>query len=334
MPVLRPTLVLPFLLPACTIEEARLGSTSSSLADSKCTLTTCGENTSKLGLAPFHWLHPKETSEEGMRVVHFRKGLFTYMDVRVVGAQLLGDVGAITYAGAALKDSVLRIEDTKNDIQYDVKIDGVSSMPYYEDGVDGGAGVVPVYKFSYTVVGGVGTPRDTCEQAVVTKEWGAPSNYSVIFTGDEYNVVGGYVSAIGDIGGWFNIACVGDAKAKQLSIRQAEPGNTPGFTTKIEDRTAALFMFRADYCGVGQPYTVPHTPLDWENAGGWNTLDQEPTLRTVEAIWNETGAICVSNPRINDVDTGHLICGSKPACTQDQIDNWQNIGGRFITINP
>jgi hypothetical protein len=158
-----------------------------------------------------------------------------------------------------------------------------------------------------------------------------PPYHALIFRGDRYDAETGDVIATGEEAGpWFNIACAGDALSKILVIRHAEAANVAAFPTSSGQREAALRMFRADYCGAGEPNTVLGTPIDWANVGGWNHLNQPVTLDNVEAIWRETGAVCVSNPRVIALED--LACDI-PTCTQDQIDHWQQYGD-LVTINP
>src|SRR3954470_4686936 len=91
--------------------------------------------------------------------------------------------------------------------------------------------------------------------------------------------------------------------------------------------TACIHMARADYDGDGKSDTVPGTPVDaWDvDAGGspaqhdigckmivgnsrkYGGQQDESCSMWVEAMWDELGAICVNNPRYQDLQ---LAAGS------------------------
>jgi hypothetical protein len=98
---------------------------------------------------------------------------------------------------------------------------------------------------------------------------------------------------------WNHLACVDDALAKRTINDQHKP-------TEPAVNRAALRMWTADYCG-GRPFTIRGKFIDWD----------DPNL-PIEAHWNETGAACLTKPRIvveNGKDT-------VPKKTGKMLDKW------------
>jgi hypothetical protein len=132
-----------------------------------------------------------------------------------------------------------------------------------------------------------------------------------VFQGDRYDVPSGSVTAIGDAAlPWFNIACNDDAMWKLFLMRHTQASQAQNITTTREQRTGALRSIRADYCGTGHPYTKQGTDVDWLNIGGWLTHDAV-AYPNVEAIWGETGALCLDTRRFDD---GKAIACALPSC--------------------
>ena len=119
--------------------------------------------------------------------------------------------------------------------------------------------------------------------------------HAVLFDDDKFDADA--LQVTGERRDWFNIGCAGSALAKQFLTGNAKAAAaTLGYTTTISQRTAHLKMLAADYCGMGDAFTVYGTDLSWEGASG-----QFSTVvpgQAVEALWTETGARCVNTPRI------------------------------------
>lgn len=78
---------------------------------------------------------------------------------------------------------------------------------------------------------------------------------------------------------WLNLACVDDALAKRTMHHQT--------TSDISRNRAFLRMWTADYCG-GVPFTKRGEGINWKKQGNLE----------IEAQWSETGATCVTAPRV------------------------------------
>ncbi len=78
---------------------------------------------------------------------------------------------------------------------------------------------------------------------------------------------------------------------------------------------AMVRMYRADYCGDGVSHTVTGTPIDIESDDGNLTHD---TAWPVEAGWNDSGVVCLNNPRKTFVNVNGLPC-QPPPCTDEVL---------------
>lgn len=125
--------------------------------------------------------------------------------------------------------------------------------------------------------------------------------------------------------GWVTLACAGSAAAKLALLGY---GPHAKFTddsepASVAQRQATLKMITADYCGTGHAYTHPGMPLWWENQSGTVIPNTEPG--TLEAIWNERGAVCLDDPRV--VELEEVQCAI-PRCDEFTLDN-----GEWVTYN-
>src|SRR5262249_22024159 len=140
---------------------------------------------------------------------------------------------------------------------------------------------------------------------------------------------------------WFNLACAGTLTAKMHLMRHTNAGAwtaaswTPGhevtdpaapFHTDVPQRRAMVKMFAADYCGTGDAFTVDGQPLMYDDSKHWfapgssgvaamhvaadGTLS--PSGSTMEALWTDHGALCVSRPRHVDRTAVPCLGGSSP----------------------
>lgn len=87
---------------------------------------------------------------------------------------------------------------------------------------------------------------------------------------------------------WLNLACVDDALAKRTLHHQ--------MTANDAENRAVLRMWTADYCG-GLPFTMRGEGINWS---------KKPNLE-IEAQWTETGATCLTAPRILRNEQGQPI---------------------------
>jgi hypothetical protein len=102
----------------------------------------------------------------------------------------------------------------------------------------------------------------------------------------------------------FLIGCAGHAIAKQhLTGHTKAASHYLLWTTTINQRTANLKMITGDYCGNGNPFTVAGEKIKWQDEWSYyNTVDDPayfPMTKVLEARWDENGATCLNEPRVN-----------------------------------
>ncbi len=130
--------------------------------------------------------------------------------------------------------------------------------------------------------------------------------------------------------GWVTLACRSEAvyKMKLMNYGPNDAFNGGSAPATFKQRQATLKMFTADYCGTGKSYTEQGTPVTWNNASGTvNTYPKfylgPPLLR--EARFNESGATCLSNPRIvplADVECALPSCDGPAYSTPAEWSTW------------
>jgi hypothetical protein len=114
---------------------------------------------------------------------------------------------------------------------------------------------------------------------------------------------------------WLTLACVGEAmyKVKRMDYGpNGRQGPNGGLTTPAQ-RTAALKMVTADYCGTGKSFTEDNTQLLFNNNTRTVQLGDMRQLVHLEAYWDEHGARCITKPRLAPLDKVLGAC-SLPKC--------------------
>lgn len=320
------------LASACTDDSGLdVGTVEQAAGGNDCSKFICGENSPIIGGLPFFELDQtgvKAAPDSGLRITGFKLNGES-LQVRVIGARLGGmTANNVLLQGNALVGAKLYLENDQG-TTFVVNLEGVAqNQPYWEGGNDGT--LLESYKLTWTQEPGGGTPRNLCPVLTSTAEWSTPPYHALIFRGDRYDAKTGKVAAVGAATGpWFNIACAGDVLAKLLVTRHAEAAQAAGYMTTAKQRTAAIRMFRADYCKTGSN-TQLGVPIDWANVGGWNWLGVPPAPANVEAIWDHNGAVCLNTPRF--IAAGDVPCAID-ACTAADIGQWQQLGA-LITVNP
>lgn len=250
---------------------------------------------------PFHELNLHGASNAaGFAVVGIRKGNTPY-DLEVKGSTLTAHprtANGSPLTGAALVGLVLDLRDASGDA-YALQFAAAGATTYWAGSPD----VVPVYSLTYT--GAVQhMPQPLCTAGL---------NEAILFTGDRYDAARKTVTATGaPTEGWVNIACAATALAKLYLVRHTEASQQVP-TTRAE-RQAMLKMFTADVCGDGTSFTVHGQPLLWADAKGITRFGATPDAH--EAVWNETGAVCMDQPRRPELaDAITARCGPLPRCT-------------------
>lgn len=295
----------------------------------------CGGNGPVAGGMPFYELDmtgvlPSQTSK--LRIVSFVDSFNAPLKLDVVGFRLRGirPNNAIVI-GPALVGAKIVIQSMTSPTQYRITIDSVINIQHYWELGDDGT-TIPSYGMSVVQIGGGARREPLCkipnEDTIMFQ---AGPYDALIYRGDRYDRDTGAIYATGAAtGNWFNIACLGDTLAKLLVTRHAEPAQNATHLTSMNQRTAMLRMFRADYCGDGTPQTTAGTPIDFANPGGWNVLDEALTPANIEAIWNAGGAVCMNQQRHPEIVSP---CKLPAPCTAAQIAA-PFASGEIVTLIP
>jgi hypothetical protein len=99
---------------------------------------------------------------------------------------------------------------------------------------------------------------------------------------------------------WLTLACAGEAmyKVKRMDYGPNGRQGPGGGLTTPGQRTAALKMVTADYCGTGKSFTDDSTPLLFHNSKYSVQVADIKQVVAIEAFWDEHGARCISRPRL------------------------------------
>jgi hypothetical protein len=165
---------------------------------------------------------------------------------------------------------------------------------------------------------------------------------TVAFEGDRVDPRDKTINNGAPLNDWFNLGCAGHTLAK-LYINRYSINTQP--VDHWEQRQAMLKMFVADYCGVGEAFTRAGEPIAWKGghhpnypAGVQLTTAEKP----LDARWDENGAICVMNPRMqisshpdwslefqspDAITRIHDLCPKLPICANE---NPQDLDGALV----
>jgi hypothetical protein len=203
--------------------------------------------------------------------------------------------------------------------------------------------------WSYVFKYGLLTSTDRaflCKERVqLHAEWGMlASQAALVFTGDRYSAPDKLVTATGiDAGSWFNVACAGTAVAKMHLLRHTEAGILPASsfcperTTSREERTAMLKMITDDICGTGHSFTRDGKDVFYMDRQGFHPFNLREG-RPPEAIWTESGAVCVTQPRLQNEDPGTLAaianeCPDRLVPCDQYLPDWPQYGYGYSANN-
>jgi ADYC domain len=190
--------------------------------------------------------------------------------------------------------------------------------------------------------------------SVTEPDWQDSEHYALIFTGDRYHPTTKTVDDAPAGTTWFNLACAATAPAKMHLMRHtnAGAGTDRAYATTVSERNAMLKMFTADYCGDGNNtavdgtmYTVDGQRLLYGDSRNWYTPPAgvplfsvnsssgvlSPAGTTIEALWTERGATCLTRPRLSS--RSNVRCAATIApCNPEQIAHW-TASNHVISVN-
>jgi hypothetical protein len=282
-----------------------------------CQPWNCGSNGAWLGgNIIFHELdaHGVWANSRGVKILSFQDRHGIPLTLDIVGDQLV----AIQRDGTVLPDPPmdgwvlnLTVGSTPGTpgTLYDLIItkDSPDTTPFWVASSISHASA-PVYLFNYKPHNSDCPLRSLC-QPTTDPETISFSGRALIFTADRYDADRKTVKLPNqpDDGNalWFNIACAGTTIAKMHLLRHTVAGSAPTTPPRIERRQAVLKMLAADYCGTGSPlFTRDGHPLQYSfSPPTWANVrppPPPPPVRSLDAIWNENGAVCLNAARLED----------------------------------
>jgi hypothetical protein len=323
---------------ACVPAELELDSLTLEVGET-CPSWDCGANGPVINGFPVDELNlAGAPSSSGFVIIQFISADAMFLTLDVQGGEFRGldGQGDTVVDGASVVGSTIMVHDGTR--FWEIEIAGYTSA--LEDWVEP-AGFVSAYHLRYR-------PRgrtewiDMCKDprsAAADPNWpNGHETYALLVEGERYDPVAKTVQAA-DVSDedWFNIACAGSALSKMVLMRY-DPRIAPGsvYHTTPQERQATLKMLTADYCGTGRSFTVSGHPLLWENDAGSHMIEAGD-VDTLEAVWDENGATCLSTPRLLAKEPGILAdiqteCALPPPCT-DPDPGWAG-SGEWRTHNP
>lgn len=267
------------------------------------------------------------------------------------------------FSHAGLVGTIVKLE--KDGRSYDLKIDGIdeNSLRFWAGDT---AEIVPFYRIVVRAPGEQDFKNPVCRQNIAAQDkvWTPVEHSAIAFAGDRYDPVLKRVADEDRGKTWFNLACAGSATAKLHLMRHTNAGawtaatwsqgtdvraSDAPFHTDPLQRQAMLKMFAADYCGTGDGFTVDGQPLLYDDSRHWFAPRSigvaavsvaadgslAPAGSTMEALWTENGALCVTRPR--RVDRTAVPClgatSPLPQCTPDLMRGWDT-RVHVISANP
>lgn len=293
----RPLLVATALLAytACTPELEALDRVSQAMGEDQCPPWSCGANTPVMNGTPVDEFFQSGVpgGDEFRAKALIKQG--QSFGVRVVGGALYGvdGLGNVVLQGAGVVGGVLRL--VRDGKLYDIHVLGLGRVMTWTDPVH----TLPTYHLGYSLPGSPTVSFvDLCNDPPVGDPlWSGLETHALLVEGERYDRDAKQVSSASGKG-WVNIACAGSAVAKMTLMRyDARIPLGDAHATTATQRTAALKMITADYCGTGRSFTEMGTPLRWENQGNW-VVPSQNAESSREALWTESGALCLGTPRL------------------------------------
>lgn len=273
--------------------------------DPECTSYLCG-NSPEVPYAGYHELNlAGESNAQGITIqtvggrAAIRKGLMTY-ELTVDQSRLRGlDNGVLALTGQDLVGAEIVLLQHGTPL-YAIYIEAVRQIAFPFQ-----VGTLETYRFTWHEVGKLPVPdQHLCNGPMLfppKKEGyevflGMEADETLVFEGDRIDADAKTMSQHPDPD-WFNFGCAGRTLAKLHLSGQTCAARGPTCTDKAawRLRQASLKMLVADYCGKGQAFTKPGTPLVW--TGGPFYYAQSPA--DLEARWTEAGAACIGRPRLD-----------------------------------
>lgn len=161
-----------------------------------------------------------------------------------------------------------------------------------------------IYRMSY--YDSNNAPQHLCDSSDPDGDWLTVLPHEI--------VVPGKTHVITEDTDWFTLACVGEAAFKMKMLGYSR--YSPSAPTK-DERVATIRMVTADYCGTGTSFTTAGVPVAWSDRSG--TVSPPFAEVSMEAQWDEGGAVCLNTPRQFPIESIEDECGAIPKCTTNWV---------------
>lgn len=323
------TLVFGLLAAGCGLDGDVLG--SASWAAWGCG-SMCGQN-GRIIDVPFHELHlGGQPNIQGTTLVTAIDSMGQTVALSAKDGVLYGRAAGGVSAPLDVSSRIV-VNAYDSDLgsfhDFELRIEAIAIAPYWV----GPAGA-PTTSYRVTYAPPLGGPeRDLCPSGERSDR--LPPHHFVALTGDRYDSKTATVT-VGDAASrWVSFGCAGSAISKVHLGRHTEVGSDGTHQTTRAQREALLKMYVADYCGDGTSYTQTGHPLAYIDDLGWFkglNWDGDPDeIDTIEALWNERGALCLDEPRLVDRKEVHCI-DELPSC-KEMLDDWTD-AAHLLSANP
>jgi hypothetical protein len=201
-------------------------------------------------------------NDAGFQITGFVKNKRRYR-LDVSNGKLAGYSGGFVIAHNGLVGAQIVITNiNKPGLEYLLQITAVTHPAYWAKNSAGVYGNVEAYQFQWTVNDG-NDPQWTklCSGSALSLDENLGPNDTVLYEGDRIVLDSRTMLPALDPS-WINFGCGGTAVAKLYMNGHVQAAQVDGYTTDTGERQTLLKMFSADYCGIGEAFTVPGQPLD------------------------------------------------------------------------
>jgi hypothetical protein len=353
-------------LTACT-DDLTLGETTYAInspgfdTEGTCPVWGCGSNSPIIEAAWFHDLHERGLpNAQGFSVTSFQKetspGIWRsyWPDVRngVLRAVSRANPSVVVWENTADIIGMRLVVEHPSGSTIHIYVHSVNSAPFWARPPGMPATLARVRARTYELRWKF--PDAAMHRIAVCGQY-TPYNgmypfHAVLFEDDRINADA--LEVTGEEANWFNIGCKDHALAKlHLMGHTRAAANVINTQTTLNERTALLKMFTADYCGNGNPFTVAGTSIKFRDNHNWfNDIPLSSSQYDIEARWTHNGAICLNEPRVDFqggavnfpggveplLATGGGWCTEDnprpPPCLGDDVSNFW--GAHIISANP
>lgn len=316
-----------------------------------CPANGCGGNSPVIDGVYFWRLHfGGKANPEGVRITSITAPNGGPMNLELVqGDRLRGGIGTFGYVEhTALIGTKIRVSmKVKGQLRdYEILIKGVApsvpigvALPQEWFWVKAPL-AIEAYDFYYRPLFG---PDQRLERPLCSEADGDPTMLrALVFGGDIYHPVTKRIEVGLVTEGWMNIACADSATYKMHKIgHTTAAGGRLGIATSVAQRRAMLNAWTSNVCGTGDAFTKQGERIKLRESfdmllPGSAYLDplDEAQTESIEAIWSETGAVCLNTHRLDGTpDEFDIPCREALPSCDEWLGNW-TAHGHVVTGNP